>query len=162
MKTELVTTLKRQAARVLSDLHDSGEPVLITEHGKPSAYLVDVNSFEFMQHRMSILEGSADGSPVYEETHTVTTSPVGLANLVIGDGSVVSGVFEEIARYLALKFWLKNEMVSPVHSLPKTHKLNLMIWTAVNSVCPYRSTEVRVPIPLPVVKQHIFAGLDLN
>ncbi len=61
-----------------------------------------------------------------------------------------------------LKFWLKNEMVSPVHSLPKTHKLNLMIWTAVNSVCPYRSTEVRVPIPLPVVKQHIFAGLDLN
>jgi hypothetical protein len=46
--------------------------------------------------RMSILEGSADGSPVYEETHTVSTSPVGLANLVIGDGSVVSGVFEKI------------------------------------------------------------------
>ena len=61
MKTELVTTLKRQATRVLSDLHDSGEPVLITEHGKPSAYLVDVESYEFMQARMGILEGIARG-----------------------------------------------------------------------------------------------------
>ena len=61
MKTELVTTLKRQAARVLSDLRDSGEPVLITEHGRPAAYLVDVDSFEFMQSRMQILEGIARG-----------------------------------------------------------------------------------------------------
>lgn len=61
MKTELVTTLKRQATRVLSDLRDSGEPVLITEHGKPSAYLVDVDSYEFMQNRMRILDGIARG-----------------------------------------------------------------------------------------------------
>ena len=61
MKTELVTTLKRQAARVLSDLRDSGEPVLITEHGRPAAYLVDVDSFEFMQSRMQILESIARG-----------------------------------------------------------------------------------------------------
>jgi len=61
MKTELVTTLKRQATRVLSDLHDSGEPVLITEHGKPSAYLVNVDSYEFMQDRMRVLEGIARG-----------------------------------------------------------------------------------------------------
>ncbi len=44
MKTELVTNLKRQATRILSDLRDSGESVLITEHGKPSAYLVDVEN----------------------------------------------------------------------------------------------------------------------
>lgn len=61
MKTELVTTLKRQATRVLADLHDSGEPVLITEHGKPSAYLVDVDSYEFMQNKMKVLEGIARG-----------------------------------------------------------------------------------------------------
>jgi len=47
MKTELVTTLKRQATKILSDLHSSGEPVLITEHGKPSAYLIDVDSISF-------------------------------------------------------------------------------------------------------------------
>ncbi len=61
MKTELVTTLKRQATKILADLHESREPVLITEHGKPSAYLVDVNEFEFMQNRLRILDGIARG-----------------------------------------------------------------------------------------------------
>ena len=70
MKTELVTTLKRQATRVLSDLHDSGEPVLITEHGKPSAYLVDVDSYEFMQNRMQILEGISRGERAILENRT--------------------------------------------------------------------------------------------
>jgi len=72
MKMELVTTLKRQATRVLSDLHDSGEPVLITEHGMPSAYLVDVDSYEFMQNRMSILEGIARGERAIFENRTLS------------------------------------------------------------------------------------------
>lgn len=70
MKTELVTTLKRQATRVLSDLHDSGEAVLITEHGKPSAYLVDVDSYESMQNRMKILDGIARGERAILEKRT--------------------------------------------------------------------------------------------
>jgi len=70
MKTELVTTLKRQAARLLSDLRRSGEPILITEHGKPAAYLVDVDSYEFMQHRMEILEGIARGERAILENRT--------------------------------------------------------------------------------------------
>ncbi len=57
MKVELVTSLKRQATKILADLHDTKEPVLITEHGKPSAYLVDVDDYEFMQNRLAILEG---------------------------------------------------------------------------------------------------------
>jgi len=74
MKTELVTTLKRQATRVLSALHDSGEPVLITEHGKPSAYLVDVDSYEFMQSRMQILEAIARGERAILENRTLSQS----------------------------------------------------------------------------------------
>lgn len=70
MKTELVTTLKRQATQILSELHSSGEPVLITEHGKPSAYLVDVDSYEFMQDRMKILEGIARGERAILEGRT--------------------------------------------------------------------------------------------
>ena len=70
MKTELVTTLKRQATRILSDLRDSGEPVLITEHGKPSAYLVDVDSYEDMQNRMTLLEGIARGERAILEKRT--------------------------------------------------------------------------------------------
>jgi prevent-host-death family protein len=61
MKTELVTTLKRQATKILADLHKTKEPVLITEHGQPSAYLVDVEDYEQMQRRLNILEGIARG-----------------------------------------------------------------------------------------------------
>jgi len=58
---ELVTTLKRQATKILAELHESKEPVLITEYGQPSAYLVDVQDYEMMQNRMKILEGLARG-----------------------------------------------------------------------------------------------------
>lgn len=74
MKTELVTTLKRQATRLLSDLRNSGEPVLITEHGKPAAYLVDVDSYEFMQQRLHILEGIARGERAILEHHTFSVT----------------------------------------------------------------------------------------
>jgi len=70
MKTELLTTLKRQAAKLISDLRDSGEPVLITEHGKPAAYLVDVGSYDFMQNRIRILEGIARGERAILEKRT--------------------------------------------------------------------------------------------
>lgn len=55
MKTELVTTLKRQATKILADLHKTKEPVLITEHGKPSAYLVDVDDYESLRERVDLL-----------------------------------------------------------------------------------------------------------
>jgi prevent-host-death family protein len=72
MRTELVTTLKRQATRILADLHQSKDPVLITEHGAPSAYLVDVSMFELMQDRMGILEGIARGERAILENRTLT------------------------------------------------------------------------------------------
>ena len=74
MRTELVTTLKRQATRILADLHQSKDPVLITEHGTPSAYLVDVSMFELMQDRMGILEGIARGERAILENRTLTQS----------------------------------------------------------------------------------------
>ena len=72
MRVELVTTLKRQATKILAELHTSKEPVLITEHGKPSAYLVDVNDYEQMQNRMHILEGIARGETAIFENRTLT------------------------------------------------------------------------------------------
>lgn len=67
MKTELVTTLKRQATKILADLHRTKEPVLITEHGQPSAYLLDVSDYEFLMGRMQILEGIARGERAIQE-----------------------------------------------------------------------------------------------
>jgi prevent-host-death family protein len=72
MKVELVTTLKRQATRILDELHHTKEPVLITEHGLPSAYLVDVQDYELMQRRMQILEGIAKGEKAILENRTFT------------------------------------------------------------------------------------------
>ncbi|PLY00231.1 MAG: prevent-host-death family protein [Desulfuromonas sp.] len=71
MKVELVTSLKRQATKILADLHESKEPVLITEHGRPSAYLVDVGDYEFMQSRMQILEAVARGERAALEGRTL-------------------------------------------------------------------------------------------
>jgi prevent-host-death family protein len=72
MRTELVTTLKRQATELLADLERSKQPILITQHGLPSAYLVDVETYELMQQRMSVLEGIARGEQAVAEGRVVT------------------------------------------------------------------------------------------
>ncbi len=72
MKVELVTTLKRQATKILADLHTTKEPVLITEHGLPSAYLIDVEDYERMQQRLAILEGIARGERAIQEGRVFT------------------------------------------------------------------------------------------
>jgi len=72
MRTELVTTLKRRATELLSQLEADREPVLITQHGVPSAYLVDVASYEELQRRVAMLEGIARGERAVEEGRVVT------------------------------------------------------------------------------------------
>jgi prevent-host-death family protein len=72
MRTELVTTLKRQATELLSELEREREPILITQHGLPSAYLVDVETYETQQRRMSLLEGIARGEKAIEEGRAVS------------------------------------------------------------------------------------------
>jgi len=46
--------------------------------------------------RVSILQGSASGTPVYVETHTQNTNANGLVSLEIGTGSIVTGTFSAI------------------------------------------------------------------
>ena len=74
MKVELVTSLKRQATKILADLHESKEPILITEHGQPSAYLVDVQDYEFMQRRLALLEGLSKGERAILEGKTTSNT----------------------------------------------------------------------------------------
>ena len=72
MRTELVTTLKRQATELLSDIERDKEPILITQHGLPSAYLLDVETYQLMQQRMAILEGVARGEQALAEGRVAT------------------------------------------------------------------------------------------
>lgn len=46
--------------------------------------------------KISILEDSAAGNSVYSETHTATSSEIGLFNLQIGRGTVLEGLFGNI------------------------------------------------------------------
>ena len=72
MRTELVTTLKRQATELLSDIERDKEPILITQHDLPSAYLLDVETYQLMQQRMAILEGIARGEQALAEGRVAT------------------------------------------------------------------------------------------
>ena len=74
MKVELVTNLKRKATEILGVLDTDKEPVLITQHGRPAAYLLDVSTFEDMEGRIALLEGIARGERAVEEGRVVSHS----------------------------------------------------------------------------------------
>jgi prevent-host-death family protein len=59
MQTALVTTLKRKATKMIAELNKKRQPVLITKHGRPAAYLVDVETFTGLNRRLAMLEGIA-------------------------------------------------------------------------------------------------------
>ena len=64
--------LRRRATKILKQLERDREPILITQHGVPSAYLVDVETFENLQRRMTLLEGIARGEKAIEEGRSLT------------------------------------------------------------------------------------------
>lgn len=72
MRTELVTTLKRKATEIIADLDSGQDPVLITQHGKPAAYLLGVDAFDSLNRRLGILEGIARGERALDEGRAIT------------------------------------------------------------------------------------------
>ena len=54
--------------------------------------------------RLNILNGSATGILIYQETHFVTTNNLGLFNLSVGRGTVITGTFNTIGWSTGLKF----------------------------------------------------------
>ena len=53
-------------------------------------------SYQDVTFRITLLQGSANGSAVYAETHQATTNYFGLVNINIGEGTPVSGDFSAI------------------------------------------------------------------
>lgn len=72
MRIELVTTLKRKATELISEISTHHEPVLITQHGLPAAYLVDTQTYEAMESRILLLEGIAKGEKAIQEGRVLT------------------------------------------------------------------------------------------
>ncbi len=67
MKTELVTTLKRKATDLISSVASSRDPILITQHGRPAAYLVDVETFEGLNEKLAVLEAIGRGERAIQQ-----------------------------------------------------------------------------------------------
>jgi len=72
MRTELVTTLKRKATELILEVSTAREPLLITQHGLPAAYLVDVATYESMEAHIALLEGIAKGEKAIFEGRVVS------------------------------------------------------------------------------------------
>jgi len=72
MRTELVTSLKRQATKIISQLAAKREAILITQRGRPAAYLIDVGTYESTQRRLAVLEGIARGERAIEEGRVIS------------------------------------------------------------------------------------------
>jgi prevent-host-death family protein len=71
VRTELVTTLKRRATEILSELENEKAPIWLTQYGKPAAYLIDVQTYDDLQRQLEILRGIARGERAVEEGRTV-------------------------------------------------------------------------------------------
>jgi prevent-host-death family protein len=59
--------LKRRATQLLAQLKADPRPILITQHGLPAAYLVDVEAYDKLQKRIGLLEGIARGERAVDE-----------------------------------------------------------------------------------------------
>lgn len=62
------------ADKVLKDIKRRKAPILITQDGKPAAYLMDVKAYDRLQKRMRILEGIARGEKAIYEGRTLSHS----------------------------------------------------------------------------------------
>jgi PHD/YefM family antitoxin component YafN of YafNO toxin-antitoxin module len=57
---------------VIGSLARHKDPILITQHGRPAAYLVDVESYEILNHKLAILEMIARGERAIEDGRVVS------------------------------------------------------------------------------------------
>lgn len=58
---EPVTTLKTKSAELIRRAKESGQPIIITQNGKATAVLVDVESFERQREALLLLRYLAVG-----------------------------------------------------------------------------------------------------
>jgi prevent-host-death family protein len=61
-----VSDLRRDTAGVIERAARSHEPVFITQHGRPTAVMVDAQTYERTQHELQILQLLARGTAEIE------------------------------------------------------------------------------------------------
>jgi len=59
-------------AKFLDEVSKGKAPILITEHGQPRAYVLNVPAFEMLQARLRIMEGIARGEKAIQQGRTLS------------------------------------------------------------------------------------------
>ncbi len=66
-----VTEVKRRATELIKELQETKQPMLITQHGRAAAVMMDIESYELMQRRMEIMEAIAQGERAWAEGRVI-------------------------------------------------------------------------------------------
>lgn len=69
---EPVTALKREASELITRARERATPIVITQSGKPTAVLVDVESYERDRSAFLLLKLMAQGERDYAEGRTAS------------------------------------------------------------------------------------------
>ena len=67
-----ITDMKRQGGKVLEALRMDRSPMVITEHGRAAAVLMDIASYEALTRRFEILKGIEAGEQDIAAGRTLT------------------------------------------------------------------------------------------
>ncbi|MCC6521593.1 MAG: type II toxin-antitoxin system Phd/YefM family antitoxin [Polyangiaceae bacterium] len=67
-----VTELKRHATEIIADLARNPGAVMVTEHGRSAAVLMDLATYESLVRRVEVLEGISRGERAFVEGRVVT------------------------------------------------------------------------------------------
>ncbi len=87
-KTVPVRELRTNLSRLLSDVADRRDHVLVTRNGKPAAALVPIDEYEALEESAEILSDSA----------TLAAIEAGLAELASGETVTLADLRAELAQ----------------------------------------------------------------
>lgn len=65
-----VTDIKRKATEIIAVLQRDQETLVITEHGREAAVLMDVTSYRMQERKLALLEGIIRGQQALAEGRT--------------------------------------------------------------------------------------------
>ena len=73
---EPVTVLKTKSAELIRQARETGQPIIITQNGKPTAVLQDVESFQRQREALTLLKILAQGDQEISQGKVLTHDAV--------------------------------------------------------------------------------------
>lgn len=67
-----LSEFRKRSAEFIKRIKDDRQPILLTQHGKSAAVLMDVSEFERMNQKIELLEGILEAKTQVERGETYT------------------------------------------------------------------------------------------